>query len=144
MFIFFALPITFFINAETPPCYKDIESNFFRVDFVSEALSIHSVPQSNWSLINIELQKNIKEVPSMVRARANRMRPNPFGTPFQPQEASELMRQVLLEIFSNTLATFHITNQQKVEEMFQYIRQRQSQRMLACFGQEEQQKNIPK
>lgn len=123
-------------NADAPPCYKNIESNFFRPELVSEALSLHSVPQSNWALINTELQHELKRVPMMVKERANKMQPNPFGTPFQPQAAVEVLRQVLFEVFSSTLTTFNITNQQKIEEMFQYIRQRQSQRMLSCFGQE--------
>lgn len=126
-------------QAGAPPCYKNIEANFFRPEHVSEALSLHSVSQSNWSLINAELQQQMKRVPNMVRERADRMDPNPFGAPFQPQAAVEILRQVLLEVFSGTLALFNINNQQKIEEMFQYIRQRQGQRMLACFGQEVEQ-----
>jgi len=125
--------------ADAPPCYKNIEANFFRPELVSEALSLHSVPQSQWTLINTELQQELKRVPIMVKERASKMHPNPFGTPFQPQAAVEVLRQVLFEVFSSTLATFNITNQQKIEEMFQYIRQRQSQRMLSCFGQETEQ-----
>lgn len=128
------------VFAEAPPCYRALEVNFFNPNLVNEALSLHAVSQSNWNLINSELQKNLKIVPETVKERAKKMDSNPFNYPFQPQEASELLRQVLFEVFSKTLATFHITNQDNVEEMFQYIRERQSQRLASCFGQEKEQK----
>ena len=123
-------------EAEAPLCYKQLEADFFNTNFVNESLSLHSVSQSNWPLINTELQKNLKRVPELVKERAKKMDPNPFGNPFQPEEASKLLRKVLYEVFSETLANFQITNQSKVQEMFRYIRERQSQRLLSCFGQE--------
>ena len=129
-------------TAEIPACYKDLELNFFKVNLLNEALSLHAVSQSNWSLINMELQRNIKRVPEIVRQRAKGMDPNPFEIPFQSHAAAELLRQVLLEVFSETLAIFHITNQSNIEEMFQYIRERQSQRLVACFGEERSRSTI--
>lgn len=124
------------VFSETPLCYKNIEANFFKPEFVDEALSLHSVPQSNWTLINNELREKMVRVPELVREKAKKMNPNPFGMPFQPQEASEVLRQALFAVFAETLADFHITNRGKAEEMFQYIRQRQGLRLLACFGEE--------
>lgn len=137
MMIGLSISLPFLSYGETPFCYKELERNFFKPALVDEALSLHSVPQSNWSLINNELQRNVKRVPELVKERAKRMDPNPFGTPFQPQAASEVLRGALLEVFSSTLALFHITNQNNINEMFQYIRERQSQFLLACFGDEE-------
>ena len=126
---------------EMPPCYRDLETNFFNPALVSEALSLHSVFQSSWTLIISELQTNVKRVPDLVKARAKKMERNPFEPTFQPQEAAALLRQVLFEVFSQTLADFHITNQNNVDEMFQYIRERQSQRFLACFGDLKEERN---
>lgn len=136
-----ALSTPIAITAEAPACYRDLEVNFFRQNLVNEALSLHAVSQSNWALINTELQRNVKRVPEMIKDRAKKMDPNPFGTPFQSHAASELLQQVLLQVFSETLAIFHITNQAKIEEMFQYIRERQSQRLVSCFGDEKEQKH---
>ena len=129
-----------FAPCEMPPCYRDLEVNFFNPTLVNEALSLHSVFQSSWSLINYELQKNVRRVPELVKARAREMERNPFEPTFQPQEASALLRQVLFDVFSQTLAEFNITNQNNVDEMFQYIRERQSHRFLACFGQTKEDK----
>ena len=133
-----ALSCPVVVSAEAPLCYKELEANFFNANLVNEALSLHSVSQSNWPLINTELQNNLKRVPELVKEKAKKMNPNPFGNPFQPHEASKLLRSVLFEIFSETLADFQITNQGKVQEMFRYIRERQSQRLLSCFGQEDE------
>lgn len=126
---------------EMPPCYRDLEANFFNPKLVSEALSLHSVFQSSWTLIISELQTNVKRVPELVKARAKQMERNPFEPTFQPQEAAALLRQVLFEVFSQTLADFHITNQNNINEMFQYIRERQSYRFLACFGDLKEERN---
>jgi hypothetical protein len=79
----------------------------------------------------------MREVPRLVSERAGEMNPDPF-IPFQPEAASALLRSVLLQVFSDTLAVFHITNQNKVDEMYKYIRARQNQLIVACFGEEEE------
>lgn len=120
------------VVAEVPACYRDLELNFFKPNIVNETLSMHAISQSNWNLINQELRRNVRLVPEIVRARAKRMDPNPLGTPFEPEAALQLLQQVLLEVFSETLFLFHITNQSKIEEMFQYIREQQIERFTAC------------
>lgn len=118
--------------AEIPACYRDLELNFFRPNIVNETLSMHSISQSNWNLINQELSRRVRRVPEIVRVRAQHMDPNPLGTPFDSEAALQLLQQVLLEVFSETLSVFHITNQSKVEEMFQYIREQQIERFTSC------------
>jgi len=118
--------------AEVPACYRDLELNFFRANLVNETLSMHSISQSNWNLINQELQRNVRRVPEIVRARAKQMIPNPLDTPFDREIALQLLQEVLLEVFSETLSLFQITNQNKVEEMFQYIREQQIERLTHC------------
>lgn len=137
----FSLSTLLVFSTDVPPCYRNLEVNFFRTDLVNEALSLHGVSQSKWNLINTQLQGNVKGVPQLVKEKAKKMEPNPFDPPFQSQEAAELLRQVLLEVFSETLANFHITNQANVKEMFQYIRERQSQLLISCFGQEKEEKH---
>ena len=133
---FFAISAFAAANAEIPPCYRDLERNFFRTDLLNETLSMHSVYQSSWSLIGAALQRNMKNVPELIRERAKKMDPNPFAPVFHSKEAAYLLRQVLFEVFSLTLAQFQITNQDKAMEMFQYILNKQSQRFMSCFGQE--------
>jgi hypothetical protein len=118
--------------ADVPACYRDLELNFFRPNLVNETLSMHAISQSNWALINEELRRHTRRVPEMVRARAKQMNPNPLGSPFDSEIALQLLQQVLLEVFSETLSLFHITNQSKVEEMFQYIREQQIERLTSC------------
>lgn len=117
-------------------CYREIEKDFFRKDYVDEALSLHNVSQSAWTYIHQSLQESMKKVPGIVRKRAAKMDPNPFDFPFRPDVASELLRQALFEVFSTTLAPFGITNSSDLKDMFTYIRDKQSKRLIACFGDE--------
>jgi len=123
-------------HAEAPPCYKDLELNFFRTDLVNEALSLHKIPQSNWNLINYELKNRVKRVPEMIKQRAKKMDPNPLATPFLPELAQQLLDSVLIDIFQETLSVFHLNNTEQTKEMYNYIREKQKQRMISCFGEE--------
>lgn len=117
-------------------CYKDTESNYFNEDLVNQALASHNIPQSNWSLINQKLKANNKKIPNIVRQRGKEMKPNPFDIPFRPLLAAKLLNQVQFEIFSSTLSEFGINRSNDVKEMFVYIRQNQSVKLMACFGKE--------
>lgn len=119
---------------EASMCYKDIEKDFFREAFVSQALNLHTVSQSTWTPINIRLRQNARKVPELVKQRAAGMRRNPFNYPFQPEEAGEVLMQVLFEVFASTLAEFNINNASDVSQMFRYLRDRQQERLVACFG----------
>jgi hypothetical protein len=143
VFIFIAVTAFSAMFAEVPPCFRDLENNFFRPNLVNEALSMHSVFQSTWTPINQQLSRNARRAPEIIRARAKQMDPNPLGTPFLPKEASWLLQQVLLEIFSETLTPFHVVSPGKIEEMFQYIREKQIQRFHACFGDDADIKRNP-
>lgn len=128
------LPIRTF--AAESQCYKEIESNFFNESLVNQALANHNISQSNWALINQTLKSNNKNIPSIVRQRAKTMSPNPFDTPFRPLEAAKILNQVQLEVFASTLATFGINSPVEVKQMFLYIRQNQSHKLVSCFGKE--------
>lgn len=135
-----ALLVMHQVEAEVPSCYYSIERNFFNPRFVSQALALHGVSQSAWMEINRVLAENARQVPQLVKARAQKMHPNPFGIPFLPEEAGKLLKQVLFEVFSRTISQFGesvATNSGQVQEMFDYIREQQKRNLVACFGEED-------
>jgi hypothetical protein len=119
-----------------PFCMKSLEKDFFRDEYVSQALSLHNVPQGAWMEINRILQYNMRGVPQLIRKRAEKMSPNPLGTPFQWHTSAELMQQVLFEVFFSTLIEFDVIDPGKIREMFNYVREQQMARLVACFGEE--------
>lgn len=123
-----------------PACVRDIELNFYQTNLLNETLSSHSISQSNWVLINYELSSRVKDVPSRVRKRAEKMSPNPFDEPYQSLVVQDLVEKALLEVLRDTLLIFNITNPGYAEDMFKYIRDRQQQRFLNCFGEKPKEK----
>lgn len=133
LFAALALSLTSLAYAEVPSCFHDLERNFFRTDYVNEALSLQGIGQSNWAIINTELRGQIKRVPEMVKQRAKYLSPNPLESPFDPVGAEALLDGVLLDVLAETLQIFQITNRSRAEEMYAYIKEKQIDRFHHCF-----------
>lgn len=121
------------LQAEAPSCFKEIERDFFRTDYVYEALSLQGVGQSNWAIINAELRSRAKLIPEIVEGRAQQMIPNPLAFPFDPEGAEALLSRVFIDVLNDTLRVFNIDNRNKAEEMYRYIRDKQVDRFNRCF-----------
>lgn len=131
---------------DEPSCFRELTTTFFRPGLVNEALSMHSIDQSVWVPINIALKRRSERVPTLLRQRADHMRPSPLEHPFQPAVAGELLRQILLQVFTEAihdldLSYGSITNEDNIKEMFGYIRRRQESRLRACLGENAMQPN---
>lgn len=118
---------------DSPSCYKELQTHFFRQDLVLQALSMHFIGQSQWTPINNALQEATKAVPQMVKEQAVRMPRNPLENPFQAKEAEELLRKILFEVFEAVLHQYGVTNPGDIREMFEYIEQQQAGRIKSCF-----------
>jgi|694.fasta_scaffold01263_29 hypothetical protein len=142
-FLFFLLLVLFkpYLGAQLPPCFSQIESEFFNYTVVAQAFANSNVQQSSWQPIYNQLQQNVRYVPAMVEQAAAQMNPNPLN-PFQPLVAAELLRRVLYKIFHDTVIanSYLITNrtisESDINLMFMYIRAQQSNLFSACFGEQ--------
>lgn len=125
------------LSAEVPACFSQLERDFFRPDIVSEALSIQSIGQSNWAIINSELRERAKKVPEMVKERARKLIPNPLAYPYDPAGAQALLEEVLQQVLAETLSLFQIYNRAQIGEIYGYIKQKQIDRFNRCFGSQQ-------
>lgn len=121
------------------PCFQELQTSFFRPDLVMEALSLHAVVQNQWMLINQKLKEKSQGVPSLLKERARQMElngeRNPLLYPFQPAGADKLLNQILMEIFISVLNESNVTNPPfNIKAMFDYIRNKQADRIKACLG----------
>lgn len=103
-------------------CYRELESNFFDARIVNEALSLHKVYQSQWTLINRDLQDRSRNVGQTVKQQARKLERNPFNRPFQLEVATQLLLEAEFEIFSDVMFNYNITSPGKIDDMFRYIR----------------------
>lgn len=122
-------------NAE-PPCFKDLEENFFRDDLVLQALSLQYnwYSQGQWALIVRGLHDRSRDIPYMLERRASLARPSPLEYPFQYEQASKLLFEILFEVFHQVMIESGITNEGIINSMFKYIRDQQANRINACLG----------
>jgi len=126
-----------------PRCYQDLERNFFQPGYVSEALSMHRVPQSIWSPIIQALQQNTKDLPDRIRKAGKSMNPDPFDPEFLAEPALDLLTQSLYQIFVGVVADYNryqdiVINGDDVLNMFTYIKDKQKAKFEGCFPGVEQ------
>lgn len=138
------LIVTSSFNA-SPRCYKDLQIDFFNQQYIYEALDLYALDniyQSQWVQIVRKLREEQKNVPQIIRLKANRMRPNPLEYPFQKDKAEELLVQTLYEIFARVMQDYvSLLPDQTIQNMFAYIKQQQAGRLEACLGGEHRQKS---
>lgn len=120
-----------------PRCFHAIESNFFNKHIVMEALNIFTlegVYQSQYALIYIDLMREERHVPTLVKERARRMKPNPLSHPFQPDKAKDLLLNTLYEVFAKVIRKHAAVHEDTIRGMFQFIVEKQTNQLDACFG----------
>jgi hypothetical protein len=120
---------------DSPPCFRQLELNFFREKYVREALSFHeNISQGIWTPIVTALRAKSKEIPGIVKEKARRMERDPLDHPFQPEPAAQLLRNTLYEEFTKVLYNFQITNTWIIQDMFRYITHKYADEIQRCFG----------
>jgi len=124
----------------SPRCYKELQTNFFDSRIVMEALALHYVPQNSWTPIARALATQSQQVPQVIRAQSMRLQPNPLDPVFLPEQALELLRSVLLTVFTQVVSSYNFNqesniNQGDIQAMFDYISNKQAYRIERCFGQ---------
>lgn len=122
------------------PCFKDLQTHFFRPDLVMEALSLHEVYQSQWQPIVQKLQDSSKDVPQLLKLKAENLelsgQRNPLLSPFDPEGADKLLNEILMQVFTNVLRESNVLLESDIKDMYVYIRNKQTDRLKACYGQE--------
>jgi len=130
------LPVVLYAQ-QMPPCFRDLQTNFFSYEVMSGAFFLYNVHQSDWQPLYQAVQSNAALVPSIVQAKAARKIPNPLY-PFQPQVAVQILLEAEFEIFAGVMRNYQSTqlyiNDSLIRQMFNYIRERQNDRIARCLG----------
>lgn len=133
-FLAFGIWLPLCAEAAVPPCYRDIERNIFRPEYVSQALSFQMlIGQSSWSGINTAIQQRSRNLTSLVQERGRQRRPNPFDVPYDPERAGEVFQSVVLDILRDALAQFNIYNQVVLMQIFEYLKDKNIDLWDRCF-----------
>lgn len=125
---------------DEPGCFRELQTTFFQTDLVQQALSLNAIDMNTWPLITQELQRRSQTIPSILRERTRFMRPDPLDYPFDPIGAGEILRQILFQMFTDVFHDFRtssglIVNDYDIQNMFNFIRYRQRDRITQCLGE---------
>jgi hypothetical protein len=123
---------------QSPPCYRQIQQNFFRQDLLVAGLGLYSVNQNIWLNIYQDLQRGVQSVPSMVEALARSKNPNPLDPTFIPGVAAEILQQALFNVFQGVMRFYAaqgntIIDQNTINGIFRYIWEQQYNQLAACM-----------
>lgn len=136
-FLFILQPVyTYSFVADPVPCFKNLETNFFKEDLVRQALSLYNIPQGVWNPIVIQLRGASGEVPNRMRAKTRGMVPNPLEYPLQREPAAKLLKEALHEVFVEVMAANAMPEQPTADLIFEYIFSRQRSSIERCLGVE--------
>jgi len=117
-------------------CFKDLQVNFFNENVVYQALSLYRIPQGLWAPISQNLKIRSNQVPERMRKITAAMVPNPLNYPMQNEIASKLLKQVLLDVFYETMTKYQVNERPTADFVFDYIFTQQLPKMINCFGED--------
>jgi hypothetical protein len=134
-----ALTAPLFSADQSPPCYRQLQVDFFREDLLTSSLSLYVINQSMWIPIYQDLQIAAQYVPGLVQAYAREKNPNPLEPYFNPAVAAEILQKALFQVFQGVMQKYAATTfnnnieQNTINGMFRYIWEQQFSRLSACM-----------
>jgi hypothetical protein len=126
------------VVSDSSPCFKQLQTRFFEEPIVNQALSLYNIRQELWSPINQRLRFVSLGVPKRMKSKTAYMVPNPLEFPMQREMTAKILKDVLFEVFLETLRFYQVNERPSADFAFDYIFAKQMPRFVACFGPEAQ------
>lgn len=105
--------------------FIEIENEFFRPGLVSQALCLYGVREELWVPICHRLKDKSLNIIRMMKQRTAFMVPNPIEFPLNRNETPLILKEVLFEIFDETMFYYGVDQKPIVNFIFEYILMRQ-------------------
>lgn len=118
------------------PCFLDLEIHFFTEPIVYQGLSLYNIRQELWVPIYVRLKQKSLEVPERVKRRTAYMVPNPLEYPMRRAVAAKILKEVLFEVFMETMRDYNSNERPTADLVFDYIFTLQLPNFIKCFGPE--------
>lgn len=118
---------------DAPSCLYDLQVNFFPPSTSRQAFDMFYVFQSHWDLILTSLKYEANQVPRIMKERARALKPNPMDYPYDADKTKELLLAVEYEVFHKVFIRNYVYDLQAIRGMFDFIVDRQQNRINACL-----------
>jgi hypothetical protein len=122
-------------------CVEFLETHFFDQALVNQALNLYQVRQELWLPINQLLQVKSIAVPERMKQRTAFLVPNPLEYPMQKGATAKILKEVLYQVFYESLTVYASDESSKAPAIFGYIFAEQFPMFVRCFGDEAQSLN---
>lgn len=119
-------------------CSKEALHAYFPEVFVRETFTKFNIPRDKWDSIIKNLNEKDKSVIKIVEEKTSKMDPNPLKDPQQRQVVVKMLRETLMEIFSNELKANGINDDKQITAMLDDIQQQKVKRIAMCIKNEMQ------
>lgn len=126
------------VSAKDNQCSKETLHAYFPESFLRETFAKFNVPKDKWDTIIKNLNEKDKNVIKIVEEKTAKMNPNPLKDPQQRQVVVKLLRETLLEVFSNELKANGVTDDKQISAMLDDIQQQKVKRIAECIKNEAQ------
>lgn len=140
IFIYLTLLVTpgasWSIAVDPIRCYKELQLNFFQEAIVYQGLSLYTIPQGLWAPISQTLRLKSSEIPQRMKRVTANMVPNPIEYPMQRGPTARILKQVLMDIFYETMSKYQVNERPTADFIFDYIFTQQLSKFIDCFGEE--------
>lgn len=134
--LFSVFPLWAAVIPDPVICFQDLQVNFFQENTVYQALSLYNVPQGLWEPISLTLKARSNQVPERMRKITARMVPNPLEFPMQREITAGILKQVLKDVFYETMKKYQVDERPTTDLAFDYIFTKQLPKFIFCFGEE--------
>lgn len=117
---------------DTPPCFHQLEREFFNRKNVIEALSFAQVQQGVWELIAGDLDQKSGSIHEEVKRKGKDLKNNPLEKPFNMGQAKKLLEQVLLARIKEAFVKYDVYREGDVQVTFNFLKDRQKRIWQEC------------
>ncbi|MDP1879785.1 MAG: hypothetical protein Q8K60_02450 [Parachlamydiaceae bacterium] len=117
------------------PCLHDLEVNFFSAELVNQALSLYGIRQELWAPVSNRLIGKSLEIPRLMKIKTAYMVPNPIEYPMNRAATAKLLKEALLQVFTENMLFYGINQQPTSDFIFDYIFTKQMPLFVRCFGE---------
>ncbi|CRX38073.1 hypothetical protein [Estrella lausannensis] len=132
LFILPFVPQLSFAIEDTPPCFLQLEREFFNRKNVIEALAFARVQQGVWELIASDLDQKSGTIHAELKRRARELKPDPLEKPFNMGQSKKLLEQILLSLIKQAFVKYDVYRENDVVVTFSFLKDRQKRIWQEC------------
>lgn len=114
-------------------CTKEELKTFFPEPVVRAVLLKANISEADANSIAAELAQKNAQWGKMIREKAAKMNPNPFEDLSQRDVGLKIYRETLYEVFSQVLKAHGISDEDKIQNMLDEIRETKSKLFIECI-----------